>query len=175
MIELVISGGQTGADQAGLRAAKAFGIPTGGYAPRGWLVETGTAPWLSGEFGLVECPEPSWGRPDNMPNWQWNAICYVERTKMNAQNSGLILWFEMKRNNDSRGFKPTEKYSRSLLVVTKDDRTRTTSTPKGLIENFGGMLSRTVNIAGSRESKSPGIGAWVESYLSELFRILKEI
>ena len=37
MLERVISGGQTGADQAGLRAARACGIPTGG-----WL--TGAAP-----------------------------------------------------------------------------------------------------------------------------------
>ena len=32
----VISGGQTGADQAGLVAARRFGIPTGGWMPRGW-------------------------------------------------------------------------------------------------------------------------------------------
>ena len=30
MLERVVSGGQTGADQAGLRAARAFGIATGG-------------------------------------------------------------------------------------------------------------------------------------------------
>jgi hypothetical protein len=33
MIGKVISGGQTGVDQAALRAAKACGIPTGGWAP----------------------------------------------------------------------------------------------------------------------------------------------
>src|SRR4051794_32052929 len=56
MLERVISGGQTGADQGGLRAARACVIPTGGWAPRGWLTEAGPAPWLA-EFGLVECPE----------------------------------------------------------------------------------------------------------------------
>src|SRR4051794_20445226 len=40
----VISGGQTGAAQAGLHAARRGGLPTGGWAPRGWLVENGTAP-----------------------------------------------------------------------------------------------------------------------------------
>ena len=34
MIELVISGGQTGADQAGWRSAKKAGIATGGYMPK---------------------------------------------------------------------------------------------------------------------------------------------
>jgi hypothetical protein len=43
MLELVISGGQTGADQGGLRATRACGIPTGGWAPRGWLTEAGPA------------------------------------------------------------------------------------------------------------------------------------
>jgi hypothetical protein len=44
MIERVISGGQTGADQAGWRAARAYGIPTGGWMPLGFLTETGPRP-----------------------------------------------------------------------------------------------------------------------------------
>src|SRR5262245_66068914 len=56
MIERVISRGQTGVDQGGLRAARAFAIPTGGWAPRGWLTEDGPAPWLA-DWGLVECEE----------------------------------------------------------------------------------------------------------------------
>ena len=47
----VISGGQTGVDQAALRAARSCGIPTGGWAPRGWLTEDGPAPWLA-DYGL---------------------------------------------------------------------------------------------------------------------------
>lgn len=35
MLDLVISGGQTGADIAGLKAAKANGIPTSGWLPKG--------------------------------------------------------------------------------------------------------------------------------------------
>jgi hypothetical protein len=35
MLERVISGGQTGADQAGLAAAKRLGVPTGGFMPKG--------------------------------------------------------------------------------------------------------------------------------------------
>ena len=44
MIERVISGGQTGADQAGLAVAKRLGIPTGGCMPKGWLTEAGPRP-----------------------------------------------------------------------------------------------------------------------------------
>jgi hypothetical protein len=37
MFMKIISGGQSGADQAAWRAAKAFGIATGGWMPRGFL------------------------------------------------------------------------------------------------------------------------------------------
>ncbi len=39
-----------------LRAARACGIPTGGWSPRCWLTEAVPAPWLA-EWGLAECPE----------------------------------------------------------------------------------------------------------------------
>lgn len=48
----VISGGQTGADEAALMAAKILGIATGGTVPAGWLSEP-TRPTLR-EYGLVE-------------------------------------------------------------------------------------------------------------------------
>ena len=35
MLEPIVNGGQIGADQAGGRAAQAFGIATGGGMPRG--------------------------------------------------------------------------------------------------------------------------------------------
>jgi Circularly permutated YpsA SLOG family len=41
MITLVISGGQTGADQAGWRAAQACDIPTGGWMPLHFMTENG--------------------------------------------------------------------------------------------------------------------------------------
>ncbi len=39
MLEKVINGGRTGSDQAGWRAARAAGIPTGGAMPLGFLTE----------------------------------------------------------------------------------------------------------------------------------------
>jgi hypothetical protein len=51
VIERVVTGGQTGADQGGLRAARAAGIATGGWAPQGWLTES--------EDGRRNVPDPS--------------------------------------------------------------------------------------------------------------------
>ena len=44
MLEKVISGGQTGADRAGLDAAMEAGIPVGGCCPKGRLAEDGPVP-----------------------------------------------------------------------------------------------------------------------------------
>src|SRR5689334_23115752 len=52
----VISGAQAGADQGGLRAAAAVGLPTGGFCPLGCQTETGAQPWLIARYGLTETP-----------------------------------------------------------------------------------------------------------------------
>ena len=49
----IISGGQTGADRAGLEVAKRLGYETGGTVPRGYKTSTGPDPTLK-EFGVVE-------------------------------------------------------------------------------------------------------------------------
>lgn len=54
-LQKVISGGQTGADQGALDAARWLGYATGGWAPLGYRTELGPMPWLA-EFGLVEAP-----------------------------------------------------------------------------------------------------------------------
>ena len=55
ILKRVISGGQCGVDQAGLFAAKAFGLETGGFAPHGFRTLAGNNPFvLRDEFGLEE-------------------------------------------------------------------------------------------------------------------------
>ena len=46
------SGGQTGADLAGLWVAKNMGLPTGGLAPQGYKTQAGDKPSLKDLFGL---------------------------------------------------------------------------------------------------------------------------
>ncbi len=40
----IVSGGQTGADQGALMAAKRLGLSTGGWMPQGFTTEAGTRP-----------------------------------------------------------------------------------------------------------------------------------
>jgi Circularly permutated YpsA SLOG family len=56
VLERVVSGGQTGADQAGWRAARASGIAIGGWMPADFLIEDGSRPEFAEMFGGVELP-----------------------------------------------------------------------------------------------------------------------
>jgi hypothetical protein len=54
MIKKVISGGQSGSDLGGLKAAKAFMIETGGTAPKYYKTENGMDRSLGTIYGLKE-------------------------------------------------------------------------------------------------------------------------
>ena len=58
----IISGGQTGADQAGLSIAKDLGFETGGWAPKGWKTSKGSQQRLLESFNLKESEEDYKGR-----------------------------------------------------------------------------------------------------------------
>ena len=77
-IEKIISGGQTGADQAGLFAAVDFSIETGGMVPRGWKTKNGPKPELA-QLGLQEGLSTE----------------YPPRTWANVRNSdGTIIFYD---------------------------------------------------------------------------------
>ena len=80
-LKAIYSGGQTGADYAGLVAARDLGIPTGGTAPKGWRIcnfdgTDGTNPSLA-DFGLVEHESRE----------------YKPRTIQNVKDSDGTVWF----------------------------------------------------------------------------------
>lgn len=151
----IISGGQTGVDQAALRAAKKLGIPTGGWAPKGWLTEDGPAPWLETEYGLAECPETG----------------YPARTKANAAEGDFTAWYGPQ---GSRGFIATSSAVRrcrkKLLLVSDGDGPYLAS--KILERLANGPL--VVNMAGNRESSRPSIGAQAEAFFEEVLKCVLE-
>jgi hypothetical protein len=157
MLTKVVSGGQTGADQAALRAARAAGIATGGWAPLGWLVEAEggrrdvPAPWLEG-FGLVECPEPG----------------YPARTRANVRDSDGTLWFG---NRQTRGGVVTLdacRLERRPFLLVSGRITRPSEAAAWIV----GQGVQVLNVAGNRESTAPGIGVRVEAFLTRVFRRL---
>jgi hypothetical protein len=72
----VISGGQNGADQAGIMVAKQFGLQTGGHIPKGFRTFFGPDPALA-EYGLEETVSDT----------------YPPRTKRNVVNSQATVRF----------------------------------------------------------------------------------
>jgi hypothetical protein len=154
MLERVITGGQTGADQAGWRAAKAAGIPTGGVMPLGFLTEDGPRPEFAELYGAAEMPTDS----------------HAARTRQNVRDSDATVWFG---SIDSRGYKATHDaalvHAKPFFIIW----TRTTR-PSDMAAWLAKKRVRVLNVAGIRESVSPGVGARVEAFLAEVFRRLAD-
>ena len=158
MLDRVISGGQTGADQAALRAARTAGLATGGWAPLGWLVERAdgrgdeAAGWLAG-FDLIECPEPG----------------YPVRTRANVRDSDGTLWLGDWHSAGGRTTLDACRLQGKPFLIVYAGRTR----PSEVVEWIRSKGVRVLNVAGNRESKAPGIGARTERFLARVFRSLR--
>lgn len=58
LIIKVISGGQNGADIAGVRTARRYGIPTGGTMPAGFKTLDGPRPQYADLYSICEAESP---------------------------------------------------------------------------------------------------------------------
>jgi hypothetical protein len=152
MIRKVISGGQTGVDIAALRAAHAVGLETGGWAPRFYLTELGPNPELA-EFGVREMASASYP-PRTAAN-----IREADATLIIAGSwdRGSKLTAELCRTQD----KPSFHLERAVLGTGES------------LDRVVAWLVKTphevLNVAGNRESTSPGIEAEAETFLRRLF------
>lgn len=151
----VISGGQTGADQAGWRAAKRCGLETGGWMPKGFLTEAGPRPEFAEMYGAKEHPSRE----------------YRGRTISNIGLADGTLLFGDPR---SAGAKLAQWVIDDLdgTHMLRCIETRSAFPPFRAVEAIRRWKIRALNVAGNRESKAPGIGAWVEEYLVEMFSLL---
>ena len=139
-VHKIISGGQTGADIAGLKFAKDHGIATGGWAPKDYLTEEGKKPELKELYNLQE-----------------QTGVYSYRTVQNVMDSdGTAIFVE----NISGG---------SLLTIQTCQKENKPYVLNPTIEQFLKFVSnnniKILNIAGDRESDSPGIGQKVYEFL----------
>ena len=146
----IISGGQTGADLGGLKAAQYLGIETGGMAPKGYRTESGCNLQLKNVYGLVESKD-------------WS---YLPRTEDNVKNSDLTLIFA--ENTSSAGTKSTirfcEKHKKPYYVYDTY-----CSSVESLIQFLTKHNPSVINIAGNRESVAPGICKQVFDILVEVY------
>ena len=144
----IISGGQTGADQAGLFAAEELGVATGGWMPRGFLTEIGPRPDLAERFKLRETRSSG----------------YTQRTQTNVLVADATVIFG---KLTSPGSKLTARYAVAFRRINCSF-----AWPGDLMlnrENFLDTLRifevRVLNVAGNRESTNPGIFEAVKTFL----------
>lgn len=144
----IISGGQTGADQAGLDWAIANGVRHGGWCPKGRKSEDGVVPEA---YRLVETPSAS----------------YLQRTEWNVRDSCATLVFTLTDTLDG-GSKRTagfaERLGKPWLHV------RPGVHPKYVARFLARHGVRVLNIAGKRESSAPGIARFTMEVLSQALR-----
>jgi predicted Rossmann fold nucleotide-binding protein DprA/Smf involved in DNA uptake len=136
MFSRIVSGGQTGVDRAALDVALQLGLACGGWCPRGRRAEDGPIP---GEYPLQETPTAD----------------YPERTEWNVRDSdGTLI---LARGALQGGTALTRGWARRLgkpfLVVDLDQPTCAADVRHWAECNRVGVL----NVAGPRESESPGI------------------
>ncbi|HUZ75772.1 MAG TPA: putative molybdenum carrier protein [Stellaceae bacterium] len=154
----IISGGQTGADQGALKAARRMGLRTGGAAPKGYLTELGPRPDLLKGFGLVE----------------HESATYSLRTAANVfdADATLILGTELDRGSTLTA-NLCRKYGRPFRVVTDASPAAAEAVASWLCaehERRGRPL--TLDVAGNRESHEPGLEARAEDFLVRVLALL---
>lgn len=155
MLRKIISGGQTGADQGGLRAGKKLGLETGGWIPKGFLTELGFCPELGERFGLVEHSSPK----------------YPPRTFSNAKDSDGTIRFAI--NFETAGEKCTLKAIDQYKKPHFDIDVADPHPAKTVAEWIESNKIEVLNVAGNREATFPGIGEFVENFLIEVGQYLR--
>lgn len=145
----IVSGGQTGADQAGLFAARDLGFETGGWAPKEFLTEDGPNRDLLSGFGLKDSGLP-----------------YAERTYQNVKESSLTLWFG---RSGTSGYHATARSARMLRKPFIEADLYSDEILATYI-----LQSSIVNVAGNRASHNPEIFNHTRDRLVNILSIVKK-
>ncbi len=142
----IVSGGQTGADQAALDVAILFHIPYGGWVPKGGLAENfPCAPGLLNRYQKMveaETSDPS------------------ERTKLNVRDSDVTIILVQSINQTKLpGTKLTletaNRLGRPYLIQVVDEPHAAVKLSQWLSDRNREKVIHTLNIAGPRNSEAP--------------------
>jgi hypothetical protein len=148
MFTRVVSGGQTGVDRAALDVAMEVGLACGGWCPRGRRAEDGP---IERRYPLRETPSAE----------------YAQRTEWNVRDSDGTL--VLSRGECTGGSAQTVEVAARLekpCLVLDLTRRPSVSAARGWAREHQVSV---VNIAGPRESKTPGIYAQAAPFLRQLF------
>ena len=152
MIEKIISGGQTGADIAGLDVAIRHNFPHGGWCPAGRKSLAGPIPL---RYNLTETSSAS----------------YLVRTEWNVRDSDGTVVFTLAKEATGGSLKTIQfaaKHGKPCIHLPQ--KSGRYDEPAILLQQFVADHGiKVLNVAGSREEKEPGINAWAMSVLEDAF------
>jgi hypothetical protein len=143
----IVSGGQTGADRAALDWAIAHGIPHGGWCPRGRRAEDGPIP---ARYRLAETPSRD----------------YRQRTHWNVRDSDgtlIVSGAKVLTGGTAYTARVAERLARPWLHVHPG-----TDDPQVMRDFLEQHRIRTLNVAGPRASRDPGIYAYAITILEAM-------
>ena len=154
MLKKVISGGQTGADIAGVETAKKFGYETGGNMPFGYKTLNGCRPEYKDLYGMKVHYSSS----------------YVPRTKLNVlESDGTIrLAFNFESPGEICTKKAIDSYKKPHIDVNLNDPIPISCVTEWLSSHTIAVL----NVAGNAEEHNPGTHDAAVAYLEQLFEAL---
>jgi len=152
-LEVVISGGQTGADRAGLLAALEVGLATGGWMPEGFVARDGPHPEFAARFGIREMPGG-----------------YPARTRRNVRESDATvrLAIDFLTPGEVLTLRAIRHYVRPHFDIDMRDPAPPAEVARWLIAN----RVRVLNVSGNLESGSGEFGEACREYLAMVFRAL---
>lgn len=155
-VHKIISGGQGGADRAGLEAARKLGLQTGGSCPAGWRVEGGSGfdPTLK-EFGIVCLESPKYP-PRSMKNVDDSDGTLAFRLKSSPGTDYTIAYAQTKVWGSEPIIQTTNlsetKYKPVCVITQVDDEELAANEIKAFVSNNKiGIL----NVAGHRDGSVP--------------------
>ena len=152
MITKIVSGGQTGADRAGLDVAVRWNFPYGGWCPKGRKAEDGP---ISLQYQLVETPSAS----------------YLQRTEWNARDSDATVIFTIASTLTGGSKRTAEFAAKHCKPFLHLPRHSSSYEPPALIlQRFiqeNGV--RVLNVAGTRASKEPEVWRFAYETLEAAF------
>jgi Circularly permutated YpsA SLOG family len=160
----ILSGGQTGVDQAALRVAKRLGFEIGGWCAPGRASEAGSIP---DEFPLRETPvECSESAPD---------IPRSLRTEWNVRDADATLILRAGQEDQSLDtIDPGTRWTALAAVLhatplftCRLDDPRDVQRARRWLE---ALQIESLNIAGAAEARVPGIGRAAEEFLTALLQ-----
>jgi len=152
----IVSGGQTGADRAALDWAMENGIPHGGWCPRGRRAEDGK---IADRYQLRET----------------QGTQYAQRTEWNVRDSDGSVVFTIDphlRGGSKRTVEFAREYRKPRLHLSR------TIPIEESVEQLRSFFLRypiaVLNIAGSRASVEPEVGAFVHAVLTGFWESLSQ-